>query len=564
MSFVTIKKQLEAKIKNAYQFDVLLRTDLTSSDIDFYLPLLSYFKDYQQDINLITSELQKICLQCSAVENVFLINGFFNIKLKYLPLFKNILFQIIKNDFAYGSQKIQNQTLILDYSSPNIAKNFSVGHLRSTVIGNSLKKIYQKLGFNVIGINHLGDWGTQFGKIILAYQKWGKMEIIKKDPLSELQRLYVLFHQQAKINPQLNQQASQIFYQLEQKDSQLIFLWQQLKNISLKEFNSVYDLLGVTFDYYIGESFYNNYINDLIVELNQKKLLKFDQNAYIVPLDNLPPVLIKKTNNSTLYLTRDLAALLYRFRQYDCSKILYVVGNEQKLHFSQLQQVVFKMGYNFHITHVNFGLVLLQGKKISTRSDKFIKLRDVIVKMEKLAQHILSIKKTSISNTKEVATKIAIGSLIFNDLKNDRNLNITFDWEKMLQFEGQTGSYLQYTLVRINSLLKKINFEKFLTKDWVQLDINASLYLKTHYLVLIKLLDHFPVILQKTQINNKPSILARYLLQLAKYFNNFYSQEQIIVTDILIKNTNLLLVKAVFIVLKEGLNLLGIPYLEKM
>ncbi|WP_334331022.1 arginine--tRNA ligase [Candidatus Phytoplasma prunorum] len=565
MIFFNIKNKLEKKLICIYNIDINLINNSNNFEIDFFIPLFLYSKLLKKEILTVFKEFKEILLNYEEISTVELLNGFLNIKLKRNLLTKNILLNIVYSKDKYGSKKYNNQTIVLDYSSPNIAKNFSIGHLRSTVIGNSLKNIYQKLGFKTISINHLGDWGTQFGKLILAYKKWVNHKNFLEDPINELQKLYVFFHEQAKINPKLNQEASDLFYQLEQKNDEIIGLWKLFKEISLKEFHKIYDLLGINFDYYIGESFYNDKISNLMLELKQKKILKLDQNAYIITLnDLLPPALIQKKNGSTVYLTRDIAALLYRFRCYNFSKILYVVGNEQKLHFQQLKQVVLKMGYNIDLVNVNFGLILFKGKKLSTRFQKTIKLIDVIEQIKKLSKQIITIKNPNLLNIEDISTKIAIGSIIFNDLKNNRHLDIDFDIERMIKLEGQTGSYLQYTLVRINSILERITKEKQKEIVWHELEIDNNNYLKEHYFILIKLLDSFSLILEQTKIENMPSILARYLLKIAKKFNHFYSKEKIITSQIILQNTNVLLVKSVSIILKEGLRLLGIPLLDKM
>lgn len=565
MIFLNIKNKLEKKLTYIYNIDINLIDNSTNFEIDFFTPLFLYSKLLKKENLTVFKEFKEILLTYEEISTVEFLNGFLNIKLKRNLLTKNILLNIVCSKDKYGSKKYNNQTVVLDYSSPNIAKNFSIGHLRSTVIGNALKNIYEKLGFKTISINHLGDWGTQFGKLILAYKKWGNHQKVLEDSVNELQKLYVFFHEQAKINPKLNQEASDLFYQLEQKNEELIGLWKLFKKISLKEFRKIYDLLGIKFDYYIGESFYNDQISDLMLELKQKKLLKLDQNAYIITLnDMLPPALIQKKNGSTVYLTRDIAALLYRFRFYKFNKILYVVGNEQKLHFQQLKEVILKMGYDIDLVNINFGLILFKGKKLSTRFQKTINLIDLIEQIKKLAKQIITIKNPNLLNIEDISTKIAIGSIIFNDLKNNRHLDIDFDIEKMIQFEGQTGSYLQYTFVRINSILEKIKKEKQQEIVWHELEIDNKNYLKEHYFILIKLLDRFSLVLEQTKIENMPSILARYLLKIAKKFNHFYSKEKIITSEKILQNTNFLLVQSVFIILREGLRLLGIPTINKM
>jgi arginyl-tRNA synthetase len=373
----------------------------------------------------------------------------------------------------------------IDYSSPNIAKSFSVGHLRSTVIGNSLKKIYEKAGYKGVAINHLGDWGTQFGKMIVAYQKWGNKDKVKKSPIIELQKLYVKFHDEEKNDPTLEQQARDAFRALELKDPTYEALWRYFKEESLKEFMDMYDILGVSFDSFAGESFYNDKMDAVVVELEEKGLLKIDDGATIVDLgEGFPPALIKRTDGATLYITRDIAALLYRHHTYHFSKALYIVGNEQKLHFTQLKKVTDLMGYNFNLEHINFGLVLVDGKKMSTRGGKTTRLEAVVKQAVKVAKSQIQEKNPNLRDQDNVARAVGVGAIIFNDLKNERHLDIDFNLENMLKFEGQTGPYLQYSGVRIKSILR----EHVLDMEHVGFEY----FLEDHYFDMVKLLGQFP------------------------------------------------------------------------
>ncbi|AGL90254.1 arginine--tRNA ligase [Candidatus Phytoplasma australiense] len=557
MTLENIKIKIEKTLKKLLNEDVFLQEQVNNYDFDFSLPLFAYAKKQKLNPALIFKNIEKELIKTEEIEEIMFLNGFLNIKLKRKLVAENILLEINRLQSNYGDQPNKNKTVVIDYSSPNIAKNFSVGHLRSTVLGNALKNIYQKLGFKVIGINHLGDWGTQFGKMIVAYQKWGQKEKILKDPINELQKLYLLFHQKAEENQTLNDEANEAFLQLEKKNKEYLELWKYFRDVSLNEFCKIYKILGVSFDYFLGESFYNDQIKELLEELHQKKLLKEEEKMLLIELDQLPPGLIQKTNGSTLYLTRDLATLKYRYKTYNCQTILYVVGNEQKLYFKQLDQIIKKMGYHdVTIENINFGLVLMDGKKISTRHHKFTTLMDVINQATNLAEKIIQEKNPSLTNIKETAQKIAVGAIIFNDLKNDRHLDIDFNLENILQFKGQTAPYLQYTAARLNSLLKKEKIDFQL--------IDENIYQQNHYFALIKLLSQFPWILEKSQKEKMPSILSRHLIKITQNVNGLYAQERILSHDKIIKNTNLLLIKAVLIVIKESLRILGIPFLESM
>ncbi len=557
MNLQTTKNQIQNAIQKVLLEEVILQEQLENDKFDFSLPLFVYAKKTKTNPHMIFENIKKNLVAINEIQDLMFLNGFLNIKIKRASLAYEILLKINELKNNYGNLPNNNQTIVIDYSSPNIAKNFSVGHLRSTVIGNALKNIYQKIGFKVVGINHLGDWGNQFGKMIVAYQKWGNKEKILKDPINELQKLYVFFHQKAKNNPELNEQANFAFLQLEQQNQKYLDLWKWFREVSLQEFCKIYDILGISFDFYLGESFYNDKIAPLFEELEQKNLLKKEDQVLLIELDNLPPGLVKKTNGSTLYLTRDLTTFKYRCNTFNCQNVLYVVGNEQKLYFKQLAQIIEKMGYfDTKIKHINFGLVLMDGKKISTRHHKFTTLIEVINQATILAQKIIEEKNPHLSDINQTARKIAVGAIVFNDLKNDRHLDIDFNLETILQFKGHTGPYIQYTAARLKSLLNKEKIDISM--------IDKTIYQKDHYFILVKLLDQFPLILQKAQKENMPSILARYILKITQNVNFLYSQEKILTDYQTTTNTNLLLIQAVFITLKESLRILGVPFLENM
>ena len=486
--------------------------------------------------------------------------GFVNIRINKEELCKNILFDIVDKPELVGKSSIgSGKNIVIDYSSPNIAKSFSVGHLRSTMIGNSLKLIYQNLGYNVTGINYLGDWGTQFGKMIVAYQKWGDKDKIAKDPINELTALYVKFHDLAKENPALEDEARAAFKRLEDGDKEYLELWKKIREDSLKESEQIYKILNVTFDSYNGEAYYNDKMEPVVKELEDKGLLEEDEGAKIVRLgEDIIPALIKRKDGGSLYITRDLAAIFDRKKRYNFSKILYVVGNEQKLHFEQLKRIITLMGYDFadEINHVNFGLVLKDGKKMSTRSGGVVKLYDVLDNAINLAYKQIIEKNPDLEDAKEVARKVGVGAVVFNDLKNHRSLDYDFDMDKMLKFEGQTGPYIQYTGVRIYSLLKKNSFNKD--------DIDTSLLNNDNYFELIRLLGEFKGVVEKACSEDAPSYIARYLLALCTSFNKFYGNTRILSEVEQEKNTNLLLSYATRLVINEGLRLLGMEMVDVM
>lgn len=551
-----IKKELKEKIlkETSYEIDVEIPK---RGDYDLAIPLFRLLKSTQLDLNVLYKQIETVVSNHDFVVNIDLIGAFVNIKIDQEKFSKVVLNEICKNDHDFGSDTPNNEVIVIDYSSPNIAKNFSVGHLRSTVIGHSLKLIYQKLGYQVVGINHLGDWGTQFGKLLVAYKYWGNLEEIKQNPIAELQKIYIKFHEEVEKNPQLDDEAREAFKDLEMGDEAKLKLWSYFKDESLKEFMKVYDLLSVVFDSYAGEAFYNDKMDKVIDLLANKNLLKIDDGATIIDLgDDIPPALIKRSDGATLYMTRDLAALLYRYETYHMDKALYLVGNEQKLHFEQLRRIVALLELPIEVIHVNFGLVLIGGKKMSTRSGTTANLYDVIIESIKEAKAAILEKNPNLSNIDEASRKIGVGAIVFNDLKNERNLNIDFDLEQMLRFEGQTGPYLQYTSVRINSILKQVPFD--ISK------VCYNLYVNEIYFELVKLLSIFPETIKKAAIENNPSVISKYLLSLAQTFNSFYGKTKILVEEQDVLHSNLLLISNVRTIINEGLRLLGIKYLDEM
>lgn len=524
---------------------------------DYAMPCFGLAKKLHQNPNVIASNiLDKI--DKSKFDNIEIKNGYINFFLNKKEVVKSVITSIINEKDNYASSNIGNgKNIVIDYSAPNIAKPFGVGHLRSTVIGNALKNIYKKLGYNVIGINYLGDCGTQFGKLIYAYETWGNEEEVKKNPIKELNKLYVKFHEEAEKNPELNDMGRNIFKQLEDGNPKYTEIWKWFRDESIKEFQKTYDLLNIKdFDVWSGESFYINPAKEIIKELEEKNLLEISEGATIVNLgDDMTPALIKRTDGATLYITRDLAALFDRKEKYNFEEALYVVGNEQTLHFSQVKAVIKKMGYDFYnqIHHVPFGLVLQDGKKMSTRKGKTVSLHEVLVEAVELAKTYV---ESHISeNVDETSKMIGVGAVIFNDLKNYRTNDIDFNLQDILKFEGETGPYLQYTYARINSLLShKINTE---------INYNEIIIDEYTWNIIFKLSD-FENIIMKAKEGYDPSLIAKYLLELAGLFNKFYANVKIIDNDEEMSAFRLNVALSTSIVIKEGLRILGIETPNKM
>lgn len=528
---------------------------------DLALPCFTYAKILHKAPNVIANEIKEyLDNNCSILERVDAVGGYVNIFLDKKEVADKVINKIIEQKENYGYSDLGNgKTIVIDYSSPNIAKPFGVGHLRSTVIGNALKNICKKNGYDVIGINYLGDWGTQFGKMICAYKLWGDPEKVAANPIDELKNLYVKFHEEAEKDPSLEDAGRREFKALEDGNPESLKLWKWFRDESLVEFKKTYSLLGVDdFDSWQGESFYNDKMAPVVKELEDKHLLEESEGAMIVTLDNdLPPALIKRSDGATLYITRDLAAAIYRKKEYNFTEALYVVGNEQSLHFNQLKQVLSKMGYPWsdNIHHISFGLILQNGKKMSTRHGKSVKLQDVLEEAVSLSKEYMLNRNSSLDNIDYVSEKVGVGAVIFNDLKNYRINDIEFHLEDILKFEGETGPYIQYTYARIMSLLEnkkniKVSFDNvtFNEYEWY----------------LIFNLYQFSDVIRRAKENYDPSEVAKYLIDLAKDFNKWYALERMIDDDIEKTESRLLVAEATAIVIKEGMRLLGIEVLNKM
>ena len=458
-------------------------------------------------------------------------------------------------NFDFG----QGRNVIVDMSSPNIAKPMSMGHLRSTVIGNAIVNLEKKVGYNPIKVNHLGDWGTQFGKLIVAYKKWGTKEAVEQDPIAELLRLYVKFHDEAERDSSLEDEGRAWFKKLEDGDAEAEELWNWFKSESLKEFNRVYDILGITFDSYNGEAFYNDKMDPIVEYLENNGITTVDRGATVVHLDkyNLPPALIKKSDGATLYITRDLAAAHYRKATYDFAKNVYVVGNEQANHFRQLKAVLSEMGRDWqeNMIHVGFGLITLGGKKLSTRKGKIVLLEEVLREAEELALKQIEAKNPNLPNKEQVAKQVGVGAVIFHDLKNDRTNNFDFNLEEVVQFEGETGPYVQYTRARAMSILRKAG---------VSVDLSQALSLEDDYAwEVLKQIENYPNIVKYAESKFEPSVISKYVISLAQAFNKYYANSRILQEDEGL-NARLALVEATAVILKQGLAILGVESPDEM
>lgn len=523
---------------------------------DLAFPCFTLAKKLRKAPALIAEELSHK-IESPLIDHVEVVGAYINIFLNQQLIASKVIKEVLEQKEHYGDLPKNKGVMTIDLSSPNIAKPFSMGHLRSTVIGNALGLIAEKNGYTPIRINHLGDWGTQFGKLIVAYKRWGNEEEVRKNPIKELLKLYVKFHEKAEEDPSLNEEGRKWFNYLEQGNEEAINLWKWFRKESLEEFNKIYKLLGITFDSNDGEAFFNDKMERVVELLKEKQLLIESEGARVVELEDFPPCLIKKSDGATLYATRDLAAAIYRQENYHFVKSLYVVGNEQTLHFKQLFQVLEKMGYDWAkgMAHIPFGMMLKDGKKMSTRKGKVVLLEEVLQAAIQLAEKNIEEKNPSLENKEEVANQVGTGAIIFHDLKHYRLTDIEFSLEDMLKFEGETGPYIQYTHARACSLLRKGNFVPPANLDNLQWD-GVSF-------PIVKLLMDFPTTLEKANEHYDPSEVAKYVIDLAKTFNKYYAHIQILEENSG-KTARLSLVYAVTVVLKEGLRLLGIAAPEAM
>ena len=526
---------------------------------DYALPCFKLAKVLRKSPIQIATDLQNAFITDDVISSCTALNGYLNFKVNRLGFISATLSEIMDKGELYGSAKIgEGKTVCIDYSSINIAKPFHIGHLSTTVIGSALCKIYKFLGYKTVGINHLGDYGTQFGKLIVAFKKWSSVEEVKKGRLKELSRIYVKFHEEAEKDPSLDDTARHYFKLIEDGDKEANELFELFKTITLEEVDKIYKLLNVSFDSYAGESFYNDKMGVIVDELRDKNLLKLSDGASIVDLEEygMPPCLILKSDGSTLYATRDIAAAVYRKNTYDFDKCLYVVAYQQNLHFKQFFKVLELMGKTWakDMVHVAYGMVSLEDGAMSTRHGKVVLLEDVISKTIEKAYKVIEEKNPNLPDKEKTAKAVGTGAVIFSALSNNKIKDITFSYDRVLSFEGETCPYLQYTVARCNSVLNKCGK----IGEYTIGDVTADEY------DVVSVLSKFKDVVISAGEKYEPSLVTRYALELATAFNKFYFNCKIVLEDENIKNFRASITKAVKTTLTNALTLLGIEVVEQM
>ncbi len=561
-----IAKQIAKTIEiNEKELESYIETPKDTKNGDYAFPCFRLAKELRKAPPAIANEIKEKIEPVVEIEKIEVAGGYLNFFINKTTLAKEVLEEISKTE-QYGKSEIgKEKNIVIDYSAPNIAKPFHIGHLRSTVIGGALYNIYKYLGYNVTGVNHLGDYGTQFGKLIEGYKMWGKEYDIEKDPINELTKIYIRINEACKNDEQILENCRNNFKKLEDGDPYCVEIWKKFRELSLQEFQKVYDLLGSKFDSWNGESFYSDKMPEVIDILQKTGKLVESQGAKIIDLEDKginTPCIIEKSNGSTTYATRDLAAILYRARTYDFDKALYVTSYEQVLHFKQVFEVAKLLGldekYTNGLEHVSFGMVLLPEGKMSTREGNIIKLEELLNEAISRAKEIIEQKNPDLENKEEVAKKVGIGAVIFNDMSASRIKDEVFDWNTILNFQGETGPYIQYTYVRTKSVLEKA---RYLPKIE---DVNTENLSDDYSMAIFKLIYNFEDVLVQVTDKNEPSILARYLIDLAKAYSSFYNENKIIVEDKEVQDARIYLTYATSEVLKQGANLLGIEMPEKM
>lgn len=533
---------------------------------DYAFPCFKLAKIFRKAPNMIAEDLSTSIELGEGVTKCINLGGYVNFFVAKDALAKKVITQVFDERENYGKSDLGGgKTVVIDYSSPNIAKPFHIGHIRTTVIGNALYKIYSSQGYKVERINHLGDYGTQFGKLIVAYKLWGDKSAVEAEPIKELLKLYVRFHDEAESKPEMKDEARAWFTRLENNDPEAKELWQWFRDESLKEFQRVYDLLEIDFDSYAGESFYSDKMPAVLEELRQKNLLVESQGTMIVDLEdvNLPPALIQKNDGSTLYITRDLAAAFYRKNTYDFDKAIYVVGSQQELHFKQLFNVIRKMGYDWYkdMNHVQFGMVALEEGTMSTRKGRVVFLEDVLRQAIDKTKEIIMEKNPGAGDIDKIAKEVGVGAVVFQELSNSRIKDYTFSWSRTLSFEGETGPYVQYTHARCCALKRKANLE--ISADLVA-NINFDLLSDEDSSDVLKVIETFNKSIQTSMRKNEPHIVTRFVLDLAQAFNKFYHNNPIIVEDKDLMIARLALVESTRQTIENALDLLGMKAPEKM
>lgn len=538
-----------------------------NSDLgDYAFPCFKLAKSLRKAPPVIASEIKEaIKLDDGSIEKIEIVGGYLNIYINKASLAETVLKEVAQKQEKYGSSNIgMGKNVVIDYSAPNIAKPFHIGHLRSTVIGGALYKIYNFLGYNSVGINYLGDWGLQFGKVMAGYDMWKDEYDFSQSEIQAILKIYVRFCQEEKEKPELTEIAREYFKRLEDGEEKEVETWKWIRRISLENYQKTYNLLNSKFDSYNGESYYNDKMDAVVDELREKGLLKASEGAQVVDLSeyDMPPCIIITSAGTTIYATRDLASLKDRINKYDFDKAIYVVGNEQRLHFKQVFKVLELMGYPEYAKkceHVPFGLVVdKDGEKIGSRKGNSVFLEDILKEAIQKVEKIIDEKNPGLEDKEEVARKVGVGAIIFNDLSNSRIKDEIFDWDMLLNFQGETGPYIQYIYVRTRSLLDKAGYVPDLE------NINFSKLQEKEAVETLKLLYRFNEFVTLAADKNEPSIISRYLIDVAQNFSTFYNEHKIITEDKTVQDARLALTYAVGTVLKSGVTLLGMEMPNKM
>lgn len=560
------KKIVATRLKENIDLDLdkiesLIEIPPKSDMGDFAFPCFQLAKVMKKAPNMIAKDIADV-INKDGFEKVESLGPYINFFMDKVKFSESIVNEILSEKDSYGSSKIgDGKRYLVEYSSPNIAKPFHVGHLFTTAIGNALYKMLKFEGYDTVRINHLGDWGTQFGKLISAYKRWGNEEAIEKSPITELLRIYVKFHDEAEKNPSLEDEGRMYFKKLEEGDNEAVELWKRFKDLSLKEFNNIYSILGVDFDSWAGESFYNDKMDIVVKELEEKNVLTDSNGAKVVMLDeyNMPPCIVVKSDGASIYATRDLAAAMYRKKHYNFDKCIYVVGKDQILHFKQVFKILELAGHTWakDCVHIPFGLVKFADRKLSTRKGNVVLLEELLKEAVAKTLETINVKNPELKEKEMVAKKIGIGAVLFTYLKNSREKDIVFDWDEMLSFEGETGPYVQYSYARAKSILRKA--------EGINGDADFSKLTSKEEFELTKVLEGFNKAILLAIDRLEPSVVTRYTIEVAKAFNKFYNAHSVLnLEDTGLKVARLKLIEATAQVIKNSLNLIGINVVEEM
>ena len=565
MDYKKIIAEKISDITNIAQNDALgmLEVPQKSEMGDFALPCFKLSKVMRKSPVMIADELKEAFGDTKGFSKIESVSGYLNFFVNKLAFAQQTLSDVLEQGDSYGSSdEGASQTICVEYSSVNVAKPLHMGHLSTTVIGHALTQIYSFLGYDCVSINHLGDYGTQFGTLIVAFEKWGDKAEVEAKGIDELTRLYVKYHEEEELHPELADEARSWFKKIEQGDPEAVALFNWFKDITLKEVNETYELLGVEFDYYTGESFYTDKMQPVIDKLKDEGLLVEDQGAQVVRLDDydMPPCIILRSDGASLYATRDLATAIYRKKTFDFTKSLYVVAYQQDLHFRQFFKVLELAGYEWSsdLVHVNYGMVSMEEGRMSTREGRVALLKEVINKALEKSSEIIEAKNPELENKEEVARMVGVGAIVFSALKNNRIKDIVFSWDKALNFDGETAPYVQYTHARANSVLEKSGIALSGDADYTELQNEDAA-------AIISSIDEFKEIVQSAARRYEPSMITRHIVDLAQKFNKYYFEHRIIDEDSEAKNrARLQLTAAVKQIIKTGLDLIGIKAPDKM